>query len=106
MRSSELDALEARLRNRAAIRRAFNDDGDSDPEADADIATADAIAALRRGPVSAEDIKALRLAIGYMPSKNAPCHVGICTQEKCGLCSRTRAALDVVARLAAHREER
>jgi hypothetical protein len=47
----------------------------------------------------AELVAALRPFVDVMPSADAPCHVGICSQEKCGHCSRIaagRAAIEKV----------
>lgn len=62
----------------------------------ADDPQANAIVRCAMHEAAPELVEALQAMTPSMPPKDAPCHLGICSQEKCGFCSRiatARAAL-------------
>ena len=48
--------------------------------------------------VIAELVTALQPFVRFMPSEDAPCHFGICPQERCGNCQRIKAGRDAIAK--------
>jgi hypothetical protein len=51
-----------------------------------------------RDEVIAALVEALRPFVRAMPSRDAPCHFGICSQSLCGHCSRIAAGQAAIAR--------